>query len=64
MYFVHSLYVKTKAPKDNLAQTNYGFNSFCSVIQKDQVFGCQFHPERSAETGLKILKNFIHMIGK
>jgi len=61
MYFVHSLYVKVDDSQNAIAYTNYGFNRFCSVIQKDNVMGCQFHPERSAEDGLKIMKNFIDL---
>ena len=56
-YFVHSYYV---LPEDNdciLAETNYG-ESFCSAIEQGNVFACQFHPEKSQEFGLKMIKNF------
>jgi len=61
MYFVHSYYVQ---PKDNnliAAITIYGENTFCSVINKNNIIGCQFHPEKSGERGLKIYKNFIEL---
>lgn len=54
-YFVHSYY----APKGNytLASCDYA-NDFSAVIQKDNFYGCQFHPEKSGENGAQILKNF------
>ena len=58
-YFVHSLCVKTESIKHALSLSNYGGVSFASTIQNDNIFGCQFHPEKSGSTGLKILKNFI-----
>jgi imidazole glycerol-phosphate synthase subunit HisH len=59
MYFVHSF---TAWPKDDgarLADTNYYGNRICAVVQKENVYGCQFHPERSGEKGLKVLKEFL-----
>ncbi len=61
MYFVHSLYVKANNPQHSVAETIYGFNRFCSVVRKDNVMGCQFHPERSADDGLKIIRNFMQL---
>ena len=61
MYFLHSYYVSPKDQKVILSETSYGQNTFCSVFQKNQIIGCQFHPERSGEIGLKILKNFIDL---
>jgi len=61
MYFLHSYYVHPKDAKVVLSGTDYGQNTFCSVLQKNQIIGCQFHPERSGEIGLKILKNFIKL---
>jgi imidazole glycerol-phosphate synthase subunit HisH len=46
-------------PNDTLAETEYGGVHFCSVAVRANVMGCQFHPEKSAETGLKLLRNFI-----
>lgn len=59
MYFLHSYYVMPVDDNIRIAQTLYGGNLFCSVFQKENIFGCQFHPERSGEQGLKILKNFL-----
>lgn len=61
MYFVHSYHAVVEDETHILAQTFYGSVPFSSVIMKDNVMGCQFHPEKSAESGLQILKNFIHL---
>lgn len=57
-YFVHSYYVQVEDSRDSLAQTHYGLDVFDSVIRRENVMGCQFHPEISGEAGLHILKNF------
>jgi len=59
MYFVHSYFIQPEDKNLIAAETTYGENTFCSVINKDNIFGCQFHPEKSGEIGLKIYKNFI-----
>lgn len=56
VYFVHSYYLKTDEPIVS-ATTNYGENIQIAV-QKNNVYALQFHPEKSGNTGLKILKNF------
>lgn len=56
-YFVHSYYVTCDNDADVLTETNYGHN-FVSSFQKENIFGCQFHPEKSHDKGLQILKNF------
>ncbi|MDO4333793.1 MAG: imidazole glycerol phosphate synthase subunit HisH [Eubacteriales bacterium] len=57
VYFVHSYYLK--AEEDIVtARTSYGVSIDASV-EKRNVFACQFHPEKSSETGLQILKNFV-----
>jgi len=61
MYFLHSYYVNPKDKKVIISETSYGKNLFCSVLQKNQIIGCQFHPERSGEVGLEILKNFLEL---
>lgn len=58
MYFVHSYYVKPKEKNVILTTTDYGIK-FVSGIRKDNIYGFQFHPEKSQELGLKILKNFV-----
>ena len=60
VYFVHSYYLKAKDPAIVKATTEYG-TLIHAAVQKDNVFACQFHPEKSSEIGLKILKNFIEL---
>lgn len=57
VYFVHSYYLKAKNIEEVAATTDYSTLIHAS-IEKDNVFACQFHPEKSGEVGLKILKNF------
>ncbi len=57
-YFVHSFVFNVANPKHMLASTNYG-EEFCSVIQHENLFGVQFHPEKSQRTGIKLMKNFL-----
>ncbi|MGB0383241.1 MAG: imidazole glycerol phosphate synthase subunit HisH [Ardenticatenaceae bacterium] len=57
MYFVHSYYV---CPEDKdliLSTSQYGQIQFCSSLQRDNIFACQFHPERSGQRGLHIYRN-------
>lgn len=60
-YFVHSYYVLPEDDETIGAVTDYGM-MFSSVVGKDQVFGIQFHPEKSSDAGLVILKNFGEMV--
>ena len=57
MYFVHSYYLKAKDESIVTATCDYGVNVHAS-IEKNNIFACQFHPEKSSDVGLKILKNF------
>lgn len=57
VYFVHSYYVKPNDSGVIAATTDYGIE-FCSSICRDNIMATQFHPEKSQELGLKILKNF------
>lgn len=61
-YFVHSYYVEPQDKELVVATTRYG-EEFVSVINKDKVWGVQFHPEKSSESGLKILRNFYRYAG-
>lgn len=54
-YFVHSCYAVPHDDSDIYTMTEYGGQQFCSSILKDNIFACQFHPEKSGETGIKIL---------
>ena len=60
VYFVHSYYLKSRDLSDVAATTEYSVNIHASV-ERDNVFACQFHPEKSSEVGLKILSNFIKL---
>lgn len=59
MYFVHTFVGKPENDNDILSITKYHDIEFSSSIKKDNIYGCQFHPEKSAETGLSIISNFI-----
>lgn len=60
VYFVHSYYLKAEEPEIVTATTEYSTLIHASV-EKDNVFACQFHPEKSSDVGLTILKNFINL---
>ena len=60
VYFVHSYYLKAEDEEIVKATTNYSVNIHASV-EKDNVFACQFHPEKSSDVGLQILKNFVEL---
>ena len=60
VYFVHSYYLKAEEEGIVKAVTEYGVQIHASVEQ-DNLFACQFHPEKSSRTGLKILKNFVKL---
>ncbi len=57
-YFVHSYYVEPEDPTLTAGVTNYGI-AFTSAIARDNIFAVQFHPEKSAQAGLRLLENFI-----
>lgn len=61
VYFVHSYYVACDDPSIIATTTNYDGVEFCSSIAKGNVFGVQFHPEKSQSVGLQILKNFAEL---
>jgi len=60
-YFVHSYYVKPKERETTLTETDYGIY-FTSSVEKENVFGVQFHPEKSQRVGLKLLENFLRIV--
>ena len=60
VYFVHSYYLQAQEPEIVKAVTGYGTEIHASV-EKDNVFACQFHPEKSGKYGLEILKNFAEL---
>lgn len=56
-YFVHSYYALPHDPQDIAATTPYGIE-FASAVQRDNIYAVQFHPEKSQEKGLRLLRNF------
>jgi glutamine amidotransferase len=62
-YFVHSYYLDPQDPALVAGTTDYGID-FASVIARDNVFALQCHPEKSADSGLQLLRNFIHWDGQ
>ena len=63
MYFVHSFMAVPESESHVLSLTSYSDSQFCSSVKKGNIYGCQFHPEKSAEEGLKIISNFIRICG-
>lgn len=59
VYFVHSYYLAAKELKIVKAEAEYGSCHIHASVEKENLFGCQFHPEKSSECGLRILKNFV-----
>jgi glutamine amidotransferase len=59
-YFVHSYHLRPGRPGDVLATTPYA-GGFVSAVQRDQVFGVQFHPEKSQRAGFQVLRNFLSL---
>lgn len=59
MYFVHTFVAKPVHEDNILSVTEYANVEFCSSVKKDNIYGCQFHPEKSSTKGLSIIKNFI-----
>jgi imidazole glycerol-phosphate synthase subunit HisH len=59
-YFVHSYYLKCNNPENVIATCDHGIE-FAAAINKDNIWGTQFHPEKSHKFGLKVMKNFCEM---
>lgn len=60
-YFVHSYYLEAESGKIVVGRTNYGL-SFDAIVQRGNLFACQFHPEKSGHAGLKLLENFVNIV--
>jgi len=58
-YFVHSYFAQPEVDAQSVGETVYGA-PFCCAVARDNIFATQFHPEKSAATGLQLYKNFIH----
>lgn len=61
-YFVHSYYVRSQDPSATFAYSYYGIR-FPAAVQRGNIFGCQFHPEKSGVSGLRIIKYFVERAG-
>ena len=59
-YFVHSYFFDCKHNKNIIGTTNYGKN-FTSFVSKENIYGVQFHPEKSSKQGLELIKNFLKL---
>lgn len=60
VYFVHSYYLRAKEEEIVTATTEYSTRIHASV-EKDHIFACQFHPEKSSDVGIQILRNFVEL---
>jgi glutamine amidotransferase len=60
-YFVHSYHVVCKNKKEVLGVTTHGYGFTCSV-RKDNIFGTQFHPEKSHRFGMQLMKNYLYLV--
>lgn len=59
-YFVHSYHVMPNNKENILCTTNYGYD-FVSALEKENLYGVQFHPEKSHKFGMQVLKNFVEL---
>lgn len=62
MYFVHSYYVAPTDPSLNAATITHGRQTVTAAIARDNVMAAQFHPEKSSDSGLKLLSNFVELV--
>jgi glutamine amidotransferase len=58
-YFVHSYYARPEDAADTIGTTDFG-GAFCCAVARDNIVATQFHPEKSAEAGLRLYRNFVH----
>ena len=58
-YFVHSYYARPSDPRHSVGESEYGVRFTCAVA-RDNIFATQFHPEKSADQGLTLYRNFLH----
>jgi len=61
-YFVHSYYVEPTEPEIALATTDYGLR-YASIVRQGQLYGIQFHPEKSQDVGARLLRNWLRLAG-
>jgi imidazole glycerol-phosphate synthase subunit HisH len=63
MYFVHSYFVDTPQHEAAIAEVTYQGFSYCCAVSTGNIFGCQFHPEKSSASGLQIYRNLARSLG-
>lgn len=61
MYFVHSYYAKPLNQSDILSVSRYSGHEYCSTVKHNNIYGCQYHPEKSGVNGLRIINNFVNI---
>jgi glutamine amidotransferase len=61
-YFVHSYYLACEDPADLAAEITFGGRRICIAVERGNIFGAQFHPEKSQEPGLRFLANFVRAV--
>ena len=59
-YFVHTYHMQLENENDVLTKSNYGYE-FVSAVEKENIFGVQFHPEKSHKFGMRLLQNFVNL---
>jgi glutamine amidotransferase len=60
-YHIHSYFADPIYKENIIAETQYYDKTYCSVTKEGNIYGCQFHPEKSASAGLKLIQNFINI---
>ena len=58
-YYVHSFFPEPQDPGVVVAETTYGTQTFAGAIEKGNTFACQFHPEKSQDAGIRLIRNFL-----
>lgn len=58
-YYIHSYFPEPAAPESIVAETTYGTQTFAGAVEQGNLFACQFHPEKSQEAGLRLIRNFL-----
>ncbi len=61
MYFVHSYFAQPNNEDDILSVTKFSGHDYCSTVNYKNIFGCQYHPEKSAKKGLRVINNFVEI---
>lgn len=58
-YYIHSYFPEPAVPEAVVARTTHGTQNFAGAVERGNLFACQFHPEKSQETGLRLIRNFL-----